>query len=108
MLTIPLQNLPAQSFITILDEQNVEISLYQRYDRLYMDVTLDETQIAAGCICLDAVSIIQHATPFAGALMFIDTLGDEPPQWDGLGGDAPRWVLCYFDATEADDALVQY
>ena len=106
MLEIPLQTLPAQSFVTILGEQNVEISLYQRYDRLYMDVTLDETQIAAGCICLDAVSIIQHATPFSGVLIFIDTLGNEPPQWNGLGGDSPRWVLYYLTATEAKNALV--
>lgn len=106
MLEIPLQTLPAQSFVTILGEQNVEISLYQRYDRLYMDVTLDETQIAAGCICLDAVSIIQHATPFSGVLIFIDTLGNEPPQWNGLGGDSPRWVLYYLTATEAENALV--
>lgn len=106
MLIIPLQNLPAQSFVTILGEQNVEISLYQRYDRLYMDVTLDETQIAAGCICLDAQSIIQHSTPFSGVLMFIDTLGNEPPQWNGLGGDSPRWVLYYLTATEAKNALV--
>ena len=106
MLEIPLQTLPAQSFVTILGEQNVEISLYQRYNRLYMDVTLDETQIAAGCICLDAVSIIQHATPFSGVLIFIDTLGNEPPQWNGLGGDSPRWVLYYLTATEAENALV--
>ena len=106
MLIIPLQTLPAQSFVTIHGEQKVEISLYQRYDRLYMDVTLDETQIAAGCICLDAVSIIQHATPFSGVLIFIDTLGNEPPQWNGLGGDSPRWVLYYLTATEAENALV--
>lgn len=106
MFEIPLQALPAQSFVTILDEQNVEISLYQRYDRMYMDVTLDETQIAAGCVCLDAVSIIQHSTPFSGVLMFMDMLGNEPPQWDGLGGDSPRWVLYYLTATEAENALV--
>ena len=50
MQIIPLQTLPAQSFITILEEQNVEIALYQRYNRLYADVTLDETPIATGCI----------------------------------------------------------
>ena len=106
MLEIPLQTLPAQSFITILEEQNVEIALYQRYNRLYADVTLDETPIATGCICLNNTPIIQHATSFSGVLMFIDTLGNEPPQWDGLGGDSPRWVLYYLTATEAKNALV--
>ena len=101
MLEIPLQTLPAQSFITILEEQNVEIALYQRYNRLYADVTLDETPIATGCICLNNTPIIQHATSFSGVLMFIDTLGNEPPQWDGLGGDSPRGVLVYLTAAEA-------
>ena len=60
MLEIPLQALPAQSFITILDEQNVEISLYQRFDRLYMDVTRDETLIAAGCGCEQFFILLIH------------------------------------------------
>ena len=102
MLEIPLQQLPAQSFITILDEQNVEISLYQRYDRLYMDVTLDETQIAAGCVCLNYVPVIQHETDFRGALIFADTLGDTAPQWDGLGENG-RYVLFYLTQTEAEE-----
>lgn len=100
MQIIPLQTLPAQSFITILEEQNVEISLYQRYNRLYADVTLDETPIATGCICLNNAPIIQHTSDFSGVLAFVDTLGDEPPQWEGIGGDSPRWVLVYLTAAE--------
>lgn len=101
MIRIPLQTLPAQSFITILEAQNVEIALYQRYNRLYADVTLDETPIATGCICLNNAPIIQHTSDFSGVLAFVDTLGDEPPQWGGIGGDSPRWVLVYLTAAEA-------
>lgn len=102
MLEIPIQQLPAQSFITILDEQNVEISLYQRFNRLYMDVSLDENVIASGCVCLNYVSVIQHKTAFRGALIFADTLGDTAPQWDGLG-DGGRYVLFYLTQDEAED-----
>jgi len=102
MLEISLQALPAQSFITILNEQNVEISLYQRFDRLYMDVTLDETLIAAGCVCLNYVSVIQHETDFRGALIFADTAGDTAPQWDGLG-EGGRYVLFYLTEDEAEE-----
>ena len=102
MLEIPLQQLPAQSFTVILDEQNVEISLYQRFDRLYMDVTLDESVIAAGCVCLNYIPVIQHETDFRGALVFADTLGDTAPQWDGLG-DGGRYVLFYLTQDEAED-----
>ena len=101
MLEIPLQTLPAQSFITILGEQNVEISVYQRFDRLYADISLDDSPIATGCICQNGVPVIQQTTPFAGALIFADTQGDAPPQWDGIGGDSPRWVLLYLTAAEA-------
>lgn len=106
MVEIPLQQLPAQSLITILDDQNVGISLYQRYDRLYMDVSLDETTIAAGCVCLNGVPIIQNATDFTGVLMFFDTLGESAPRWDGLGEDG-RYMLVYLNAAEAEEyALV--
>lgn len=100
MLQIPLTQTPAQSLITILNEQNVELSVYQRYDRLYMDVTLDDTVIASGCLCQNGVSAIQHATDFSGALVFVDTLGDTAPQWDGLGEDG-RYALMYLDPAEA-------
>lgn len=107
MQVLPLADLPSQSFISILDNQNAGISLYQRHDRLYMDVSLDETVIAAGCVCLDAMPIVQQSTAFRGVLVFIDTLGNEPPQWDGIGGDDPRWVLVYLtDAEAAENALV--
>lgn len=107
MLEIPLQELPSQSLITILDEQNVGLSIYQRHDRLYLDLSLDESVIASGCVCLDAVPVIQQSTDFRGVLMFVDTLGNEPPQWDGIGGDDPRWVLVYLSEAEAaENALV--
>lgn len=107
MRTIPLQDLPAQSLITILDGQNVGLSIYQRHDRLYLDLTLDESVIATGYVCLDAVPVIQQSTDFRGVLMFVDMLGNEPPQWDGIGGDDPRWILVYLTAAEAaENALV--
>lgn len=101
MQIIPLQTLPAQSFITILDEQNVEISVYQRFDRLYMDISLDDAPIATGCICLNNQPVIQQSTPFIGQLVFIDTLGDTAPQWDGIGGDEARYQLLYLTPLEA-------
>ena len=50
-------------------------------------------KIVSGGLCLN----LQPVNPFpsayfTGKLYFLDMLGTEPPQWEGLGS---RWVLFY-------------
>lgn len=98
MLEIPLIAYPNRSLQVILDGQECGIALYQRGERLYMDMDVGATRVITGAVCLDAVSIIQRAqSVFAGSLIFVDTQGNEAPEWHGLG---TRWRLLYISAGE--------
>lgn len=103
MVIIPVNAEPNQRFSIVLDNQNCTFELYQRYDRLYATMYVDDVTIISGVICLDCVSLIQTATTaFSGFICFVDTLGNEPPQWEGLGD---RWQLVFFTAQEVAEIV---
>ena len=103
MVEIPLQPIPAQEVQVILDAQNCTLSVYWRFGRLYADLLVDSEPIFTGAICQNLQWVNQSPSYlFSGGLMFVDTLGEEAPRWDGLGS---RWSLLYLDAEEAKDPL---
>ena len=62
---------------------------------------MDSEPIFAGCICQNLQWVNQSPSPvFSGGLIFVDSLGEESPRWDGLGS---RWYLPYLDADEAEN-----
>ena len=98
MQIIPVQPIPAQTFQIILDGQYCTISIYWRWGRCFMDLSVGETAIFKGALCLHAQAVNQFPSQsFAGTLYFIDMLSQEPPQWEGLG---ERWVLAYLSEGE--------
>lgn len=101
MVEIPLQPIPAQEVQVILGGQNCTLSVYWRFGRLYADLLVDSEPIFTGAICQNLQWVNQSPSYlFSGGLMFVDTLGEEAPRWDGLGS---RWSLLYLDADEAED-----
>lgn len=103
MLLLPIKPEPNQRFSVVLDNQNCTFELYQRYDRIYASVYIDETPLITGVICLDCTSLMQTSTTaFSGFLCFVDTLGNEPPQWEELG---TRWQLVFFSAREVAEIV---
>jgi len=95
---LPVKQEPNQRFSVVLDDQNCTFELFQRYDRLYANVYVDDSAIITGALCLDAVPVVQVATTkFSGFLCFIDSLGNDAPQWEGLGD---RWQLVFASAQE--------
>ena len=101
MVEIPLQAIPAQELQCILDNQNCTLRVYWRYWKLYMDLMVDSEPVFSGAVCQNLQWVNQSpSVEFSGGLMFVDSLGDESPVWDGLGS---RWSLLYFDADEAKD-----
>jgi hypothetical protein len=104
MKTIPLQPIPAQTLQIVLDGQYCTFSVYYRWGRCYLDLTVGATPILKGILCLHGEKL--NTSPnidFSGSLYFVDTQAQEPPQWEGLGD---RWVLVYLSEGEnAPDTL---
>ena len=101
MVEIPLQPIPAQEVQVILGGQNCTFSVYWRFGKLYADLLVDSEPVFTGAICQNLQWVNQSSSPvFSGGLIFVDSLGEESPRWDGLGS---RWSLLYLDAEEAKD-----
>lgn len=99
MQTVPLSPIPAQSLQTILGGQNVQLSVYQKGDAVYIDVALADVAIANTVIARDEARILhdRQYLGFDGDLMFVDTQGSDDPQYAGLGS---RWLLIYLAAAD--------
>lgn len=83
---IPLSAVPSQTLTVSLDSQSCAISVYQRRTGLYLDISINGTSIASGLLCRDRVGIVRAAYQgFIGELAFIDTQGDDDPDYTGLG-----------------------
>lgn len=98
MVGIPLEAIPNQQFEVILDSRNCTVKLYQRGDKLYMDLAVDNSAVFYGAICEDRNPILRRvATSFKGNLAFIDTLGSNDPRYSLLNS---RYYLVYFSGAE--------
>lgn len=111
MNTIPLTAVPSQLVQVALAGQSVSISIYQLgfppVADLYCDIVANGIPIVNCRKCRAYSGSTSEAAPFllldarylefAGDFLFIDTQGDEDPQYSALG---TRWQLVYYD--EAD------
>lgn len=98
MLQISLVATPAQSFHTVLGQQEVDITIRQRSTGLYIDVSSGGVALVTGKLCRDRVKLIRHAyLGFVGDLCFIDTQGASDPSYEGLGD---RYLLVYLEASD--------
>jgi hypothetical protein len=95
MLTIPTRATPAQTLRVLLADQACTISLYQKPQGLFADISVDETLVSAGVICRDCVPLTVGA--FVGNLIIVDTTGASDPNYAELG---MRFVLVYMTADE--------
>lgn len=104
MQTIPLTAVPSQSLTAALNGQSVSIAIYQLGAAdLYCDLTSNGTPIVNCRKCRAFSGSPTEAAPFLlldsaywgfqGDFLFIDTQGDEDPQFSGLGS---RWQLVYY------------
>jgi hypothetical protein len=107
MQLIPLTAVPAQSVQAVLNSQSVSIAIYQLgfppMADLYADIQSNGTPIINCRKCRAFSGAATEAAPFMlldsqywgfqGDLLFLDTEGDEDPQYSGLGS---RWQLVYY------------
>lgn len=100
-LQIPTTANPNRTIKVILNEQECTITLRQKGERLYLDLTVGDTAVCRGAVCLNLVPIVQVAqNTFSGNLVFVDN--DENGHgtevtYDGLG---TRYFLVYYSDDE--------
>lgn len=98
MLVIPLEAAPAQTFNVVLNSQNCTISVYQKTTGLYLDLSVNNTLVIAGVLCLDRNRIVRDAyLGFSGDLAFYDMQGTSDPTSSDIG---TRYVLVYLSPTD--------
>ena len=98
MKVIPLQVTPAQRLNVLLNDQNCQISVYQKSTGLYLDLAVNNVPVSTTVLCLDRVRLIrQQYKSFVGDLCFIDTTGNENPTYTGLG---ERFLLFFLEESE--------
>ncbi|MCH5277765.1 MAG: hypothetical protein J1E80_08030 [Desulfovibrionaceae bacterium] len=109
MLEIPVEAYPNQSCLVTLPDssgsgQNCTVALYQRGERVYLDLNVDGSVVRRGAVCLPRVGIVGDVAGFSGELFIVDSRtqpdAQEPPQWQGLG---TRWKLYYLTVDEVNE-----
>ena len=106
MIKIPLIAVPNQQLLITLDNQDCTLHVYQRGDKLYLDLALDGEILRYGAVCLPGVQIGGDMLPFTGYIIVTDELSSPdkqlPPSYEGLG---TRYFMYYCSEEEADEIV---
>lgn len=98
ILEIPLSAEPSKIYKCILNNQECTLKLYQKGRNMFLDLQVGAEYICTGAVCLNLVPAVQVSSPdFSGNLVFVDILGDTPPQYEGLNS---RYFLVYYTEDE--------
>jgi len=98
MQTIPLNATASQTLSVVLDNQYVQIDVFQKAFGLYMNVYLDNVLVIAGVVCENLNTIVKSAyRGLSGDLVFLDNQGSDDPVYSGLGS---RFSLVYLSASD--------
>ena len=99
MLQIPIQPVPSQQVLAVLGGQNCQISIYQKGSRVYVDLNSNGVEMCIAALAHNAVPLdaCNAYDGFQGNLYFIDTQGEDDPQFTSMGS---RWQLVYLTASE--------
>lgn len=98
MLTIPIEDVFSQTVKARLGGQACTIEIYQKSDRVYCDLKVNNELIVGGVHCHDVNRIVRDPyLGFEGDLIFMDTEGWQDPVSPGLG---TRFLLIYLSADE--------
>lgn len=89
---VPLAAVPSQLVSVNLGDQPCQISVRQRSSGMYLSLSIGQTMIVSCKYCADGVRLIPAYAPFVGNLFFVDTRGNNNPEYSGLGD---RYQLVY-------------
>lgn len=98
MQIIPLQPFPSQTIQTVLDGDQFQIAVYQKMTGVFVDISVNGVLTNAAVLAVNGVPLMiaYWKTP-PGNLLFVDTQGQDDPEYTGLGA---RFQLAYLTADE--------
>ncbi len=101
---VPLQNIPSQKLRINVDDHECSLWLFQKGERLYLDLDVDSQALIRAGVCLSDVPIIQKAQNILmGNFAFISLSDRLQPHYTSINTDH---ILIYFSADE-DIAFLQ-
>lgn len=93
MQTIPLAPRPSQTLSVALGGQSCKIAVFQKAQGVFISLSVGGIPIITSVVCLDRVRTVRYATlGFIGDLAFVDTHGQDDPDYTGFG---ERFKLAY-------------
>lgn len=94
MQIIPLQAVASQQLSVLLEQQDCQISVYQKSTGLFFDLFADGVEIISGVICQNLNLIVRSLyLGFNGDLVFMDNQnGNIDPDYTQIGS---RFSLVY-------------
>lgn len=98
MQYIELQQIPSQEFHIVLAEQNCKIKVYQKDNKTFTNLYIDDVEIWTGMLTHSFTNCKPfNYLKFKGALVFIDLYGMEDPDFNEYN---TRFQLIYMSDEE--------
>ena len=90
---VPLQAIPSQTVVIVLDGQPYVVGLRELGGRQYFSLSVNGSVICENVLISNNSRIVNAPyTGFRGDFASIDLVGDEPPNYTGWGD---RWRLAF-------------
>ena len=100
MNRVPLQAVPSQIVLVNLNNQSVQIAVYQKPEGIFVDVNSNGVDIVIAVQALNGVPLIcRQYLGFIGNLIFADTQGMTDPTYEGM---SERYALIYLSPEDYD------
>lgn len=97
MFYIELQKIPSQILNIVLDNQNCELKIQQKDNRIYSSIKVNDIIITNGILCLTNVNLIPYGSNnyLKGILKFIDIFGNDDTEPNDYREFNDRFILTY-------------
>lgn len=92
-MEIPLSAVPFQTVSAVVNGQNYRITVRQNGAFVYTSVMVDGEKVVDNALAVARGRVIPFAQTVAQTMLYwLDTQGNDRPQYEGLGD---RWKLVY-------------
>ena len=109
MEVLPLITYPNQELQIILENQDCTIKVYERSRYTFMDLSVGDSYIRRGQLCVPYAPILSEPCNFTGNFYVIDTdapeFEQEPPEYQEWN---KRWFLIYLTADEIAEVVSRW